>query len=95
MCFSGMVTEDKMVQYLQEALFVKAVLIIAQIPYIKGVSSVVFYNKRLGLVQTEYNKSLSNVGEIGNLYTMLYRKYGFCNIIKFFGSTLGDKSNGI
>jgi len=84
MCFSGMISEDKVVQYLQEILFVKTVLIIAQIPYIKNVNNVVFYNKKLGLVQIGYNKPLCNVGEIGNLYSMLYRKYGFCNIMKFY-----------
>ena len=95
MCFSEMISEEKMVQYLQETLFVKTVLIIARIPYTKEVHSIVFYSKTLGLIQTEYDKSLSNASEIGNLYSMLYKKYGFCNIIKFFGPTLGDKLNGV
>ena len=90
MCFSEMISEEKMVQYLQETLFVKTVLIIARIPYTKEVRSIVFYNKTLGLIQTEYDKPLSNASEIGDLYSMLYEKHGFCNIMKFYGSTLGD-----
>jgi len=94
MCFSGMMPEEKAVQYIQEALFAKTVWIIARIPYTKEVNSIVFYNKKLGLVQTDYNKPLSDVDEIGDLYTMLYRKYGFCNIMKFYGPTLKGEVNG-
>ncbi|RKZ99552.1 MAG: hypothetical protein DRQ47_10845 [Gammaproteobacteria bacterium] len=62
---------------------------------IKDVNSVMFYNKALGLQIMNYNKPLSNVGEIGGLYGFLYKKYGFCNILKFYGATFGDKINGI
>jgi len=85
MCFTGMVSEEKILPFLRETLFVKVVLIIARIPYTKKVKSVMFYNKSLGLQIMDYDKPLANVGEIGGLYTMLYRKHGFCNIVKFSG----------
>ena len=83
MCFTGMVPKDKLTEYIQKTLFVKVILIICMTKYTDSKIKVLFYNKHIGLEIIDYNKPLSNVGQIGGLYTMLYRKYGFCNILKF------------
>lgn len=83
MCFNKMLSVAELEIILKDLLFVKAVLILRRVEYKTRVSRVLVHNKTQGLFEIDYNSQLNSVGDIGNLYSKLYRDYGYCSIIKF------------
>jgi len=83
MCFNGTVQEEGLAEFIADRLFVNAVLILARLPYREEVTHVTFFNTKVGIQRIQYDKPLSNVEEIGDLYLMLHREYGFSNIIRY------------
>ena len=83
MCFDGTVQEEGLAEFIADRLFVDTVLVLARLPYKEEVVHVTFFNIEIGIQRIQYNKPLSNVEEIGDLYLMLHREYGFSNIIRY------------
>ena len=70
-------------EYIKERLFVKNLIIIQQVDLdSEEEHNVLFYNKKIGFKEIEYNHRLLDVEDIGELYTFLYNKYGFSNILR-------------
>lgn len=82
MCFGGSVEVEGLKKYVEDRLFRKINLMYVS-KYSNARSNYVWIHTDKIFRTIQWDKALSNVEDIGNLYVYLYRKYGFTNILGF------------
>lgn len=83
MCFSGFVTISWLIKFIEDRVFSKVSIIFMSAYSTKKTHNVYMHTN--GVYRFEkWDKPLANVNDIGDLYTHLYNKYGFTNILGYY-----------